>query len=104
MKFFGLVSVAALALAGCASVGGPGTSTFYECDRGTRLKVDYRQGGALVSVNGGSAQLLRATPAASGSAYENRAGWRLHEKGGEALWNSSTRAAPENCRQVRVPR
>mgnify|MGYP002784399393 CR=1 FL=1 len=93
-----------LVLSGCASVGGPGVSTYYECDRGTRLKVDYRDGGALVSVNGGRAERLRATPAASGSAYENAAGWRLHEKGGTAVWNTSARTAPESCRTVTLPR
>ena len=99
-------SAAALAatLGGCASVGGPGVSTYFECDRGTRLKVDYVSGGALVSVNGGRAQMLRETPAASGTVYENRKGWRLHSKGNEALWNSAARSAPESCRTVAVPR
>lgn len=97
-------AVLAAALGGCASVGGPGVSTYYECDRGTRLKVDYVGGGALVSVNGGRPQMLRETPAASGSAYENRSGWRLHNKGNGAVWNTALRTAPENCSQVAVPR
>lgn len=96
--------VVPLALAGCASVGGPGVSTYYECERGTRLKVDFVGDRALVSVNGGRAQALRQTPAASGAAYENRAGWRLHTKGPEAVWNTAARSAPESCRQVVVPR
>ena len=40
-------------VAGCASVGGPGVSTYMECDRGTRLKLDYvNSNTVLVSVNG----------------------------------------------------
>lgn len=93
-----------LLLSACASVGGPGVSTYYECDRGTRLKVDYVSNGALVGVNGGRAQLMRSTPAASGAVYENRAGWRLHTKGNEAMWNTALRSSPETCRQVVVPR
>ena len=38
---FPALTGAALALSACMSVGGPGVSTYYECDRGTRLKVDY---------------------------------------------------------------
>lgn len=95
---------AALLLAACASVGGPGVSTYYECDRGTRLKVDFIGDGALVSVNGDRARRMRQAPAASGSAYENGSGWRLHTKGGEAMWNTAQRSAPETCRQVAVPR
>ena len=34
-------ALAALALSACMSVGGPGVSTYYECERGTRLKVDF---------------------------------------------------------------
>ena len=46
-------AAAALLLSACMSVGGPGVSTYYECDRGTRLKVDFMGDRALVSVNGG---------------------------------------------------
>lgn len=95
---------AALALPACMSVGGPGVSTYYECDRGTRLKVDFMGDRALVSVNGGRAEAMRSTPAASGAIYENSAGWRLHTKGNEAMWNTALRSAPETCRQVMVPR
>ncbi|MBA3940049.1 MAG: hypothetical protein C0520_02435 [Sphingopyxis sp.] len=92
------------ALAACASIGGPGVSTYYECERGTRLKVDFLRDGALVSVNGGPARPLRQVPAASGTAYENANGWRLHTKAGEAVWNTELRTAPESCRTIAVPR
>ena len=46
----------------------------------------------------------REPPAASGAMYENGAGWRLHTKGNEAMWNTALRSAPETCRQVMVPR
>jgi len=94
----------ALLLSACMSVGGPGVSTYYECDRGTRLKVDFMGDRALVSVNGGRPEAMRSAPAASGAMYENRAGWRLHTKGNEATWNTALRSAPETCRQVVVPR
>lgn len=97
-------AAAALLLSACMSVGGPGVSTYYECDRGTRLKVDFMGDRALVSVNGGRAEAMRSAPAASGAMYENRAGWRLHTKGNEATWNTALRSAPESCRQVVVPR
>lgn len=95
---------AALLLSACMSVGGLGVSTYYECDRGTRLKVDFMGDRALVSVNGGRAERMRSAPAASGAMYENRAGWRLHTKGNEAMWNTALRSSPETCRQVMVPR
>ena len=101
---FASVGCAALLVSACMSVGGPGISTYYECDRGTRLKVDFMGDRALVSVNGGRPEAMRSTPAASGAAYENRAGWRLHTKGNEAMWNTALRSAPETCRQVVVPR
>ncbi|WP_168454604.1 MliC family protein [Sphingopyxis microcysteis] len=97
-------AAAALLLSACMSVGGPGVSTYYECDRGTRLKVDFMGDRALVSVNGGRPEAMRSAPAASGAMYENRAGWRLHAKGNEATWNTALRSAPESCRQVVVPR
>ncbi|WP_077148568.1 MliC family protein [Sphingopyxis sp. KK2] len=94
----------ALALSACASVGGPGVSTYYECERGTRLKVDFNRNGALVRVDNGNTQMLRQVPAASGAAYEGKGGWRLHTKGDEAVWNTAARTAPETCRRVAVPR
>ena len=103
IKFVALTG-AALGLSACMSVGGPGVSTYYECDRGTRLKVDFMGDRALVSVNGGRAEAMRSAPAASGAMYENRAGWRLHTRGIEAMWNTALRSAPETCRQAVVPR
>lgn len=103
-KILAVGGAAALALSACASVGGPGVSTYYECDRGTRLKVDFVGDRALVAVNGARAVPMRQTPAASGLVYENRQGWRLHTKGNEAMWNTAARSAPESCRQIAVPR
>ncbi|ABF54795.1 hypothetical protein Sala_3091 [Sphingopyxis alaskensis RB2256] len=103
-KILAVGGAAALALSACASVGGPGVSTYYECDRGTRLKVDFVGDRALVAVNGARAVPMRQTPAASGVVYENRQGWRLHTKGNEAMWNTAARSAPESCRQIAVPR
>lgn len=104
MKFGVLGAAAALALSACASVGGPGISGYYQCDRGTRLKVDFVRDRALVGVNGMRQVAMRQTPAASGAIYENDQGWRLHTKGDEAIWNTAARSAPETCRQVAVPR
>lgn len=101
---FATFGAALLLLSACMSVGGPGVSTYYECDRGTRLKVDFVGDGALVGVNGERARRMRSAPAASGAMYENRAGWRLHTKGNEAMWNTALRSSPETCRQVMVPR
>ena len=99
----GAVCAASL-LSGCASVGGPGSSTFFECDRGTRLQVDYTANGALVRINGGRGVMLRSTPTNGGASYEGRGGERLSVMGGTATWNTATRMAPETCRTVAVPR
>ena len=99
-----ILSFVALGLvAGCASVGGPGVSTYMECDRGTRLKLDYVNGNTvLVSVNGADAFPLPRTAAASGASYGD-AQHSLRTKGREAIWTVG-RAMPEACRQVMVPR
>jgi hypothetical protein len=91
-------------LSGCTSIGGPGVSTYFECDRGTRLKVDYTGNGAIVRVDGGRTLALRSTPANSGAIYEGRGGERLAVNGGTATWNTAARSAPESCRTVAVPR
>ena len=95
---------AATLLSGCASVGGPGSSTYFECDRGTRLKVDYGPRGALVRINGGRSVTLRANPTNAGASYEGRSGERLSVMGNSATWNTALRMAPETCRAVAVPR
>lgn len=99
------LSVAAttmLAVAGCASVPS-NTGTSYECNRGTRLKVDYVGDGAIVRVNGGRTMVLKSTPANSGQIYENKSGARLHRQGNDVTWNTAIRSAPESCRVVYTP-
>lgn len=97
------ISASALTMTGCMTTGGPGTSTYLECDRGTRLQVDYMGNSAVVRVNGGPRILLRQTPAASGTSYEG-GGYALREHQGTVMWNGPTREAPYTCRQVIVPR
>lgn len=94
---------AATLLSACAPAGGVGTSSFFECDRGVRLQVDYRGRMAFVRVNGAAPLRLMQTPAASGTAYEG-GGYALREHQGAVMWNGPTREAPYSCRQVMVPR
>lgn len=93
---------AILALAACSSVP-RNTGTSYECDRGTRLKVDYVGDGAIVRVNGGRTMVLKSTPANRGQIYENRTGARLQRNGNNVTWNTAQRSAAENCRAVYTP-
>ena len=92
----------ALALAGCASVP-PRTGSSYQCDRGTKLTVNYIPNAAIVRVNGGRTMTLRATPANTGQIYENRTGARLARNGNDVTWNTAARSAPESCRPVYTP-
>ncbi len=99
-----LVGAAALSLAACQSVGGPGVSTYMECTSGLRLKIDNLGSEmVLVSVNNNRPVALRLVPSGSGALYEGR-GYRLHNKGDEAIWSGLTREAPHQCRKVAVPR
>lgn len=99
-----VLGAAALTLAACQSVGGPGVSTYMECTGGIRLKIDNLGSEVvLVSVNNKRPIALRQTPAASGVIYEGR-GYRLHTKGNEAVWTGLTREAPHQCSTVVVPR
>lgn len=93
---------ALLALAACSSVP-RNTGTSYECDRGTRLKVDYVGDGAIVRVNGARTVVLKSTPSNRGEIYENRNGARLHRDGNNVTWNTAQRSAAENCRVVYTP-
>jgi membrane-bound inhibitor of C-type lysozyme len=99
-----LIGAAALTLSACQSVGGPGVSTYMECTSGLRLKIDNLGSEmVLVSVNGQRPVALRQVPSGSGALYEGR-GYRLHNKGNEAIWSGLTREAPHQCRTVAVPR
>ena len=102
MTMFATATVAALALAGCASAPRY-TGTAYECDRGTRLTVNYLPNAAMVRVNGRQTMSLRSTPSNSGQIYENKSGARLHRNGNSVTWNTALRSAPENCRVAMRP-
>lgn len=103
MRTLSFAIVAAGALAGCAhDIGGPGVSTYFECERGTRLKVDYLSNGAFVGIDGRKAIPLKQVPAVSGTAYESRQ-YQLQVQGGGARWIDS-RLPAQSCSQVRVPR
>ncbi len=95
-------SAALLALAACSSVP-RNTGTSYECDRGTKLKVDYAGDGAIVRVNGRRTVVLKSTPANRGQIYENKKGVRLQRNGNNVTWNTALRSAPESCRVVYTP-
>lgn len=97
-----VAATAALAVAGCSSVPRQ-TGTAYQCDRGTRLNVNYVGDGAIVRVNGGRTMVLKSTPANSGQIYENRTGARLHRQGNGVMWNTAARSAPESGRVVYTP-
>ncbi len=96
--------LAATLTTGCTTVGGPGSSTFYECSMGTRLQVDFINNAALVQINGARALAMRATPSTQGQVYEGAGGRRLAVNGGDVRWNTADRSAPETCRSIQVPR
>lgn len=97
-----LIAAVLLPLAGCASAPAR-TGTSYDCDRGTRLTVNYLPNAAIVRVNGRQTMTLRSTPANSGQIYENKRGARLHRNGNSVMWNTALRTAPESCRVVMRP-
>lgn len=96
-------SGAAMAMLGACSSLPARTGSFYECDRGTKLNVNYGPKGALVRVNGGRTYTLRSVPSNEGTAYENKSGLRLHRVGNTVTWNTAMRSAPESCRVVATP-
>lgn len=97
-----IATAATLALAACASTPAR-TGTNYQCDRGTRLTVNYVPNAAIVRVHGGRTMTLRAAPGVSGASYENKTGARLHRSGNEVTWNTALRSAPESCRVTMTP-
>lgn len=97
-----IAGTAALSLAACSSVP-RNTGTSYECNRGTRLKVDYVGEGAIVRINGGGTLVLKSTPANRGQIYENKTGVRLQRNGNDVTWNTALRSAPESCRVINTP-
>lgn len=95
--------LAAALLGGCQTIGGPGVSAYYDCDRGVRLKVDRVGNGVFVAVNDARPILLQPVAAAHEPTYEG-AGGSLRVTGDTATWNGRTREAPYSCRKVAVPR
>ncbi|HKX88615.1 MAG TPA: MliC family protein [Sphingopyxis sp.] len=93
---------ATLALTACSSVP-RNTGTSYDCNRGTKLKVDYVGNTAIVRVNGRGSMVLKQTPSTGGAVYENKSGARLQRSGNEVTWNTALRSAPESCRVVYTP-
>ncbi|HEY0596399.1 MliC family protein [Sphingopyxis sp.] len=92
----------ALVLAGCSSVPRT-TGTSYDCNGGTRLKVDYVGSTAIVRVNGRRSLVLKQTPSTGGQVYENKSGARLQRNGNNVTWNTAARSAAESCRVVYTP-
>jgi membrane-bound inhibitor of C-type lysozyme len=92
-----------LALAGCAPVGGPGVSTYYDCGNGTRLKVDMLSGDrVMVQMNDNAPVTIPADKAASGAKYMSPT-HQFWSKGDEAMWTVG-RMATMTCQRVAVPR
>jgi hypothetical protein len=99
-----MIASIALSVTACTPIGTPGGSSYYECSQGTRLRVDYRGRGAIVRVNDGPVIALRSTPSTGGAVFEGRAGQRLERMGNDVRWNTAARSAPEQCRQITIPR
>ena len=92
-----------VALAACnESVGGPGASSYYDCGNGTRLKVDYVDGKAMVQMNDNPPVTIPAATSASGAKYMSPT-HQFWDKGDEAMWTVG-RMAPMTCTKVAVPR
>jgi hypothetical protein len=102
-KAIAFIALASAALGGCQSVGGPGVSDYYDCDRGLRLKVDRVGDGVLVAVGNARPIALRPVAAAHQTTFEG-AGGSLRITGDTATWTGRTREAPYTCRRVMVPR
>jgi len=100
-----VLGVAAAGLSGCMTneVGGPGVSAYYDCDNGTRLKVDNLSGDRIqVQMNDAAPVVLPAVKAASGARYMTPR-HEFWDKGGQATW-AVGRMAPMTCQRVAVPR
>lgn len=96
-------AIGLLALGACATIGGPGSSNYYDCGQGTRLKVDYLAGGvAQVQVNNDRPIVLTQEKTASGAKFSSNQ-YVFWSKGDEASWTTG-RMAPMQCRAVAVPR
>ncbi|OBV10270.1 MliC family protein [Erythrobacter dokdonensis] len=101
---FIIVLAGAVALAGCnESVGGVGSSTFYDCGSGTRLKVDNLDDNRImVQMNDDQPVTLAGEPSASGAKFMS-ATHQFWSKGNEATWTVG-RMVPMTCNKVMLPR
>lgn len=97
------VFVPMVALGACASIGGPGKSSYYDCGPDTRLKVDYIGAGvAQVQVNNDKPIVLSQEKAGSGAKFSSGP-YSFWSRGDEATWTTG-RMAPIQCRQVAMQR
>lgn len=99
----GVTLALGMALSACASIGGPGVSSYYDCGGDRMLKVDSLGDDAVqVQVNQDRPIVLRRTQSASGAQYSN-AQYTFWDKGGQATW-AVGRMVPMQCSRVAVPR
>ena len=103
MRVQSFAGVAALLLASCQTVGGPGASSYFSCSTGETIKVTYGRGGAALQIGRDRPILLRSVQGAGGTNFEGF-GYRLSVMGDTATWSGLTREAPHQCRRVAVPR
>jgi len=104
MKIAMIAAIAGAAMmAGCAPVGGPGVSAYYDCGGGTRIKVDSLSNDRImVQMNNNAPVTIPADKSASGAKYMSPT-HQFWSKGDEATWIVGRRA-PMNCQKVAVPR
>ena len=104
MRAMTFLAVAAVALVGCQTIGGPGVSSYFDCGSGETIKVTYgKRGGAALQINNGRTILLKSVQGVGGTNFEGF-GYRLSVMGDTATWSGLTREAPHQCRRVAVPR
>ncbi len=103
-----LSSLGVLALAACASDDGAGDETnvqppsdysrtsYFVCERGPSLRVDYGGDTITVTPDGGTAMELSVEPMGSGYAYTNGRYSLRQDNAGEVTWTAG-RSAPTTC-------
>jgi len=99
----GVAFAATILLSACQSAGDPPGGTYYECNRGTKLRVHYLPNRALVSADGHRALSMKIVPSVSGRHYQSTGGTRLSVSGRTVTWNTADRSAPQTCQPVAMP-
>jgi membrane-bound inhibitor of C-type lysozyme len=102
MRVF-LPALAAIAVAGCATVGVANNRVTYRCDRGPLVTVVYAGKTArIVGADGRTNIVLTRRPSGSGLWYESP----THTIRSKGDWITYTvgRATPMTCRKARQPR